>query len=82
MDLEKLKVEARKATFKPVILKGASLSAGYTLTHSRADSHNVIGRLPGSKRPQESILFGGHWDAYGVGPADASGEHRAPRSRR
>jgi Zn-dependent M28 family amino/carboxypeptidase len=73
LDLEKLKVEARKATFKPVLLKGVSLSADYTLTHSRADSHNVIGRLPGSKRPQESILYGGHWDAYGVGPADASG---------
>jgi Zn-dependent M28 family amino/carboxypeptidase len=73
LDLEKLKAEARKASFKPVPLKGASLSADYTLTHTRADSHNVIGRLPGAQRPQESIMYAAHWDAYGIGPADASG---------
>jgi Zn-dependent M28 family amino/carboxypeptidase len=73
LDLEKLKAEARKASFKPVLLKGARLSADYTLTHTRADSHNVIGRLPGAQRPGESIMYGAHWDAYGLGPADASG---------
>jgi len=73
LDLEKLKAEARTARFKPVALKGASLSADYTLTHTRSDSHNVIGRLPGAQRPAESIMYGAHWDAYGVGPADASG---------
>jgi Zn-dependent M28 family amino/carboxypeptidase len=33
----------------------------------------VIGRLPGAQRPHESIMYGAHWDAYGIGPADASG---------
>jgi Zn-dependent M28 family amino/carboxypeptidase len=74
LDLEKLKTEARKASFKPVLLKGASLSADYGLTHARADSHNVIGRVPGAQRPGESIMYAGHWDAYGLGPADASGD--------
>ncbi|WP_224241422.1 M28 family metallopeptidase [Hyalangium gracile] len=74
LDLEKLKVEARKATFTPILLKGASLSADYGLTHTRADSHNVIGRLPGTKRPHESIMYAAHWDAYGLGPPDASGD--------
>ncbi|MDC0712026.1 M28 family metallopeptidase [Stigmatella sp. ncwal1] len=73
LSLEKLKADARKASFEPVSLKGVSLSADYTLTHSRADSHNVIGRLPGTQRPNESIMYGGHWDAYGLGPPDASG---------
>jgi len=73
LELEKLKAEARKASFKPVLLKGASLSADYGLTHTRTDSHNVIGRLPGAQRPGESIMYGGHWDSYGLGPADASG---------
>ncbi|HYH95019.1 M28 family metallopeptidase [Hyalangium sp.] len=74
LNLETLKAEARKASFKPVVLKGASLSADYGLTHARADSHNVIGRLPGVQRPGESIMYAGHWDAYGLGPADASGD--------
>jgi Zn-dependent M28 family amino/carboxypeptidase len=74
LDFEKLKTEARKASFEPVLLKGASLSADYGLTHTRADSHNVIGRLPGAQRPSESIMYAAHWDAYGMGPADASGD--------
>jgi Zn-dependent M28 family amino/carboxypeptidase len=74
LDFEKLKAEARKASFKPVLLKGVSLSADYGLTHARADSHNVIGRLPGAQRPHESIMYAAHWDAFGLGPADASGD--------
>jgi Zn-dependent M28 family amino/carboxypeptidase len=74
LELEKLKEEARKATFQPVVLKGASLSADYRLTHTRVDSHNVLGRIPGAQRPAESIMYAAHWDAYGVGPADASGD--------
>lgn len=74
LDLDTLKREARKAGFKPVELKGARFSADYTLTHTRADSANVIGRLPGARRPNESIMYGAHWDAYGIGPADASGD--------
>jgi Zn-dependent M28 family amino/carboxypeptidase len=74
LDFEKLKAEARKSSFAPVLLKGASLSADYSLSHTRADSHNVIGRLPGAQRPGESIMYAAHWDAYGLGPADASGD--------
>jgi Zn-dependent M28 family amino/carboxypeptidase len=74
LEFEKLKVEARKATFQPVLLKGATLSADYRLTHTRIDSHNVLGRIPGAQRPAESIMYAAHWDAYGVGPADASGD--------
>jgi Zn-dependent M28 family amino/carboxypeptidase len=72
--LDTLKLEARKASFKPVELKGASFSADYALKHTRVDSHNVLGRLPGKERPDESIMYGAHWDAYGIGPADASGD--------
>lgn len=74
VDFEKQKAEARKASFTPIPLKGALLSAGYGLTHSRADSQNVIGRIPGAQRPGESIMYSAHWDAYGLGPPDASGD--------
>ena len=29
---------------------------------------------PGARRPNETIMFSGHWDAYGIGPADARGD--------
>jgi len=50
------------------------LTADYRVTHTRADSHNVLGRLPGKQRPTEAIMYAAHWDAYGLGPADASGD--------
>ena len=74
LDFETLKAQARKADFKPVALGGATLSADYPLAHSRFDSHNVIARLPGDKRPAETVMIGAHWDAYGIGEPDASGD--------
>ncbi|WNG20540.1 M28 family metallopeptidase [Cystobacter fuscus] len=74
LDLEQLKNEARTAGFKPIPLAGAHLSTDYRVTHTRADSHNVLGKLPGKQRPREAIMYGAHWDAYGIGPADASGD--------
>ena len=78
LDLDTLKRRARSADFTPVVLEGASFSARYTLAHRRVDSHNVIGRLPGAEHPQESIMYGAHWDAYGIGAPDASGERIRP----
>ncbi len=74
LDLDGLKIEARSRHFRPLELKGVHLSADYRVTHRRANSANVIGRLPGTKRPNESIMYAAHWDAYGLGPPDASGD--------
>ena len=38
---------------------------------NRISTRNVIGKLTGSKYPNETVSYGGHWDAYGIGPADA-----------
>lgn len=74
LDFEALKAQARKADFKPVMLGGATLSADYPLAHSRLESRNVIARLPGSTRPAETVMIGAHWDAYGIGEPDESGD--------
>jgi Zn-dependent M28 family amino/carboxypeptidase len=37
-------------------------------------SRNVVAILPGTTRPAETVLYGAHWDAYGIGPADARGD--------
>ncbi len=73
LDFEAEKARARTAAFTPVVLRGASFSADYLNAFNELKSRNVIARLPGSQRPQETILYAAHWDAYGVGPADASG---------
>jgi len=73
LDFEAEKARARRADFRPIELKTATFSADYRNTFARLESRNVIAALPGAKRPDESILYAAHWDAYGIGPADATG---------
>lgn len=78
LDFEAEKARARTASFRPVELKGATFSADYRNTFERLQSRNVVASLPGAKRPEETILYAAHWDAYGVGPADAEGNTIRP----
>ncbi|HLO19255.1 MAG TPA: M28 family metallopeptidase [Sphingomicrobium sp.] len=76
-DYDTVKREARTSAFRPIDLK-ANLSANIPVTLARITSHNVLGKLTGSKYPNETISYGGHWDAYGIGPADAQGRTIRP----
>ena len=76
-DYDALKRQARSADFRPVDLK-ATFSADIPVTLSQITSHNVLGKLTGSKYPTETVSYGGHWDAYGIGPADAQGHTIRP----
>jgi len=76
-DYETLKRKARTAAFRPIDLK-ATFSADIPVTLTTITSHNVLGKLTGSKYPGETVSYGGHWDAYGVGPADAQGRTIKP----
>ncbi|MGL4541716.1 MAG: M28 family peptidase, partial [Polymorphobacter sp.] len=40
----------------------------------RSASYNVVGLLPGTKRPDEVVLYTAHWDHLGRCKADASGD--------
>ena len=74
LDFEAEKARARTAGFTPVTLAGASFSADYALKVDKLVSHNVLAKIPGATHPDESIMFGAHWDAFGIGPADATGD--------
>jgi Zn-dependent M28 family amino/carboxypeptidase len=76
-DYDTVKRQARTAAFRPIDLK-ANFSADIPVSLARITSHNVIGKLTGSKYPNETISYGGHWDAYGTGPADAQGRTIRP----
>jgi Zn-dependent M28 family amino/carboxypeptidase len=76
-DYEALKRRARMAAFKPIDLNTTfSAQAGVEL--ARITSRNVIGKLTGSRYPAETVSYGSHWDAYGVGAPDAQGRTVRP----
>jgi Zn-dependent M28 family amino/carboxypeptidase len=77
LDLETLKRQARTAEFKPIPLK-ARFGADVGVDLTRLTSRNVLGKLTGSKYPNETVSYGGHWDAYGVGAPDAQGRTVRP----
>jgi Zn-dependent M28 family amino/carboxypeptidase len=77
LDFEAEKRRARTPGFRPVDLK-TSFSADFGVRTARVESHNVLAKLTGAKRPNETILFSGHWDAYGIGAPDARGRTIRP----
>ncbi|HEX8512530.1 MAG TPA: M28 family metallopeptidase [Allosphingosinicella sp.] len=77
LDFESVKRLARTAGFRPVDLQ-ARFSADFGVEATRVESHNVLGKIGGSKRPDETIWFASHWDAYGVGAPDARGKTVRP----
>jgi len=76
-DFATLKRQARSPDFRPVDLK-ATFSADTKVELAHLTSHNLIGRITGSTTPNETVSYGGHWDAYGIGPADAQGRTIRP----
>ncbi|MBA2688321.1 MAG: M28 family peptidase [Gemmatimonadaceae bacterium] len=73
-DFETLKKRAQTRDFRPVTLPNATFSASYQVNRKTIVSKNVLGRIPGSQHPNETILFGAHWDHLGVGGKDARGD--------
>ncbi|MEE3627009.1 M28 family peptidase [Nitrospirillum sp. BR 11752] len=68
LDYSTLKDSAARRGFKAVPLT-AKMSVGITPVVRDVISHNVVGIVPGAKRPDEVVLIGAHWDHLGVGPA-------------
>jgi len=73
LDFEAMKRQAQSRDFRPVPLK-ASFSADYAVDSGIITSHNVVGRVPGAKRPDETVIYSAHWDHLGVGRPDARGD--------
>ena len=73
LDFEKEKIASRSPNFRPVPLK-ATLSAHYAATPQVITSHNVVGILPGTQYPDETVIYSAHWDHLGVGKPDATGD--------
>ncbi|WP_312813944.1 M28 family metallopeptidase [Brevundimonas sp.] len=65
VDFEEQKRLARSADFQPVDLK-ATMDVSFDVASEQIVTHNIVARLEGSKRPNETVLYGAHWDHIGV----------------
>ncbi len=74
LDFEALKKQAQTREFKPVELKGVTFSTDYAVDAQKVVSKNVVGVVPGAKRPDERVIYTAHWDHLGVGAPDARGD--------
>lgn len=70
LDFEAEKKKAQTADFRPLELPDTTLSIAFDVARDAIVSKNVIGKIPGSKHPDESVVFSAHWDAYGVAPKE------------
>ncbi|MFN3665782.1 MAG: M28 family metallopeptidase [Sediminibacterium sp.] len=68
-----LLVKANKPGFKAVPLD-LKLSTSMTVQATYKKSYNVIGKITGTKRPDEVIIYTAHWDHLGIGRPDATGD--------
>jgi len=72
-DLAALTASARRPGFRAVPLRTRA-SVSLTNAIKRQSSRNVVGLLPGAKRPNEYVLYTAHWDHLGRCDADSSGD--------
>ncbi|TAH46759.1 MAG: M28 family peptidase [Gammaproteobacteria bacterium] len=74
LDFDALKKQAQQRGFKAVPLKNETFSADYAVDAEVITSHNIVGRIEGSKYPNETVIYSAHWDHLGVGRPDAQGD--------
>ncbi len=53
---------------------GLQLSVNMKVKTEYDRSHNVIGKITGSKYPDETIIYTAHWDHLGIGKPDETGD--------
>ncbi len=78
LTLEEQRQLARTEEFEAFELEGVTLSTTLKVDLEVVQSQNVLARLKGSSRPEETIMVSGHWDAYGVGEPDSLGRTVRP----
>ena len=63
-DFDMLQAAAKTKGFKAVAL-GLRGSVSFTNAIKRQASRNVVGILPGTERPDETVIYSAHWDHLG-----------------
>ena len=73
MSFDQAKAMAKTRAFRPVELK-ARMDLKFDAATEVINSKNVVGLLPGTKYPDETVIYTGHWDHLGIGAPDGTGD--------
>lgn len=68
LDLGEQTQAALGGDFQAVPMTGITASATLNNNIARSEDANVLGVLPGAQRPDEYVLYMGHWDHLGINP--------------
>ncbi len=74
LDLDALSEAARRPDFKPVALGGMALTTELDVSTQHLQSRNVLAKIPGTTHPDETIIYGAHWDAFGKSKGPHGGD--------
>ena len=74
LDFDEAKRAAQQHGFRAHAMPGIGFSTAFKVERSRIISRNVLGLLPGGAQADETVIVSGHWDSFGVGDADESGD--------
>jgi Zn-dependent M28 family amino/carboxypeptidase len=73
LDFDAAKAAAKRKDFRPIDLK-TGLSVNLNAKAEVITSYNVAGRLTGTTRPDETVIYSAHHDHLGIGQPDANGD--------
>ncbi|MBN7812678.1 M28 family peptidase [Algoriphagus sp. H41] len=65
--------KARKSDFQAVSM-GVSASASIQVEANYNVSKNVVAKVTGKTRPEEYLIYSAHWDHFGIGKPDETGD--------
>ncbi|MFK7865270.1 MAG: M28 family metallopeptidase [Pseudohongiellaceae bacterium] len=68
LDFQALKTAAAQPGFEAVALADIKANVSIENTVRTSESQNVIAAIPGSERPEETVIYTAHWDHLGVNP--------------
>jgi Zn-dependent M28 family amino/carboxypeptidase len=68
MDYQEMKARAQEPGFQAVPLGDLSASLSIENTIEMSSSNNFLAKIPGTTRPDEVVIYMGHWDHFGTDP--------------
>jgi|TARA_B110001454_G_scaffold133803_1_gene124559 Zn-dependent M28 family amino/carboxypeptidase len=66
LSYQQLKAAAAETGFSAVAMSDITATVNITNSVRESQSQNLIAMIPGSQRPEETIIYTGHWDHLGV----------------
>jgi Zn-dependent M28 family amino/carboxypeptidase len=66
LDMAELTARVGSGDFRAFAVPGVTLSVEAAETIDTLRTHNLLAKIPGARRPNETIIYSAHWDHVGV----------------